>query len=1722
MSDLSQQLFQAIDEIVSAKLNQVTFDKTVVCTVIEQVAEDPTLYWVNEGSVKFTARAVVAGEKYRENQKVYVTIPNGDYNLDKIIIGGYLAEKLPEYLYTDPFKKLAPAATIEPEDEIILTAAVGASNTVSSALLTDSNDLFQLTKPALGDFDYVGIKYSFDTQTLTEYKGNYALCIEFINGDNSYPVTLYSAQMAGNPYALDGRIFYNHLLPCPAGMPDGEYTITASLVLNNDFAEEDNGKTITCQVYALYLGYNVSAIEGKQELKIRLGEGESLEYKEANETRSLNATWLTDNNIYYIDNPHPERKSIFHPEYSVRWFRHRPGIEESKAQGWPVDKGWELLMYEGQGGVLQPYTYQVPNYALSTDRATDVLKAYVFVKNYKEDGNASDLGLKIYYNLETIKGWITDLKGALDSENIEVPTLIETLNQTVINSELFEKGEAYLNQFNVEETNTNHAIFQEIKSFTWYTCLSSLVSNIKQDININTEAISDTENNLVRSARNKINLRCDIALDTLEREGEPRIHLTSNELVFSNTATTATTNPEDEQATIIIDSSEGTTLNIYSVSSGDLLEDKLVTLTPRLSAAALEKGYNVSLQQGDIIKWTIPSTGTLIRELSVAGTNSSTPFEHTQTVGVNTEYSKYPLQIRFKSKYNSAATDNAVTCEVIRNGVTVVRGELNLIIGTTGTNGTQYSLNLEIISDNKYVVGPNDDGYVRPIRVEAVLRNTNGEKVPINPSNIEWKWFIKSYDLDFNPPIEIEHYYIKSANASDPVEEYSLDDLIDNKNTATPILKERVEFLPVNEIKSTCIDLIYNPLDISSYNGNYFHRAWGYWELTNTSILQCTIKGFEISAENSTKTVNLTQLLPIACGDEWFYDEDVQQPYNGPGTIVYDSGGNNAESASSTFKQAYSQYWEVLSPPEFKAFAPIITSETKTTDGKTETIFNLCPAPFIPAATIPAVACAKSDKDADGKLNYMYQQPILIYRNNYAIDLINNWSGALTIDNDNNAILAATMVAGSLDSSNKFTGAMIGKAKFDSQTYEGLLGMKKGNRTFSLDVEGNFFVGDLLGNRYISFNDNGLEIKTKNFDLTTSSGALSLKDDGTFKLNANKILIDSSPAQGGNYINFANKFYVTQSSVILDASVVFRRTNADGTSDNSKTLGDLNLSFTTEYQTAKTVKNLKDDKWVSTAADAEPYDGVTTFLWMRTVSTSITGHTTYGSPVKASGEKGPQGNQGPKGDNGDPGKNGDTPTVEEVYVEYNPYYLYVDKDKGETANSKSITQVSYTWNKNGDGKTFVEPNDTNGFPRALTDLIIVTVPESLKQYGKITVWSVPSYYRQENEHVLRAGYIYSRNVTIYKYSNGTKNTVFGKWVQEGGTTMGARWAKANNMLLIDGANLAANTVQAMNVFVDNTIESGNYAPSNGETGSCLDLEKGSFDSKYLQWDEEGKITATGGKIGGWNIQSNLLYSGTILTDGKGFYISTGDDKDSWICARLADNTYPFYVKKDGKLFANNAEIKGTIQAGSIFGSYGYGKLQEFREKESDISSNYYKGIELQTTKRTSGSRIRLDYRTRGKDSSSPIGCGRIQITAFEVDGSNKTGIVLDYNGKFIGSWSFTSSASTDSDINLKNTISTLSDSYSVFFDNLNPVTYKYNNGTSNRLHTGFIAQGVKSALDIANIDSQNFAGLVIFNRDTEDERWTLRYEEFVALNTWQIQKLKARVADLEAKLAALE
>lgn len=117
-----------------------------------------------------------------------------------------------------------------------------------------------------------------------------------------------------------------------------------------------------------------------------------------------------------------------------------------------------------------------------------------------------------------------------------------------------------------------------------------------------------------------------------------------------------------------------------------------------------------------------------------------------------------------------------------------------------------------------------------------------------------------------------------------------------------------------------------------------------------------------------------------------------------------------------------------------------------------------------------------------------------------------------------------------------------------------------------------------------------------------------------------------------------------------------------------------------------------------------------------------------------------------------------------------------------------------------------------------------------------------------------------------------------------------------------------------------------------------------------------------------------------------------------------------------------------------------------------------------------------------------------------------------------------SSTSTiqSSDRNKKNSIEDLPEKYLTMFDSLRPRRFKMNDGTSDRYHTGYIAQEVEEAMNDAGIDSQEFGGFIKDKDQDGNDIYMLRYGEFDAIYSAKIKQLESRNAELEARIAKLE
>lgn len=116
---------------------------------------------------------------------------------------------------------------------------------------------------------------------------------------------------------------------------------------------------------------------------------------------------------------------------------------------------------------------------------------------------------------------------------------------------------------------------------------------------------------------------------------------------------------------------------------------------------------------------------------------------------------------------------------------------------------------------------------------------------------------------------------------------------------------------------------------------------------------------------------------------------------------------------------------------------------------------------------------------------------------------------------------------------------------------------------------------------------------------------------------------------------------------------------------------------------------------------------------------------------------------------------------------------------------------------------------------------------------------------------------------------------------------------------------------------------------------------------------------------------------------------------------------------------------------------------------------------------------------------------------------------------------------------------TLMNRWDDFYDSIEPIAFKLKSGTSGRYHMGFKAQQIETALTSNGLESTDFAGFIKmehvadYEADNEaiyenagiepgDDEYGLIYSEFIALNTYQIQKMKQEINDLKETVVLLQ
>lgn len=284
----------------------------------------------------------------------------------------------------------------------------------------------------------------------------------------------------------------------------------------------------------------------------------------------------------------------------------------------------------------------------------------------------------------------------------------------------------------------------------------------------------------------------------------------------------------------------------------------------------------------------------------------------------------------------------------------------------------------------------------------------------------------------------------------------------------------------------------------------------------------------------------------------------------------------------------------------------------------------------------------------------------------------------------------------------------------------------------------------------------------------------------------------------------------------------------------------------------------------------------------------------------------------------------------------------------------------------------------------------------------------------------------------------------------------------------------------------------------------------------------GKLSGVTGEIGGWTIGENKIYAGDSNTGVCVMQKPTANTTNVFAAGGTSHSNYsdcPFRVTKAGKLYATGATISGNSKFGGTLDAVS-GTFTSLSAGKSTFST---KQVKISTPS--------------AKDADGSIYIGDSGVADWEDITIRPSSDNLGNIGTSGKSWDMLyvkNGAVHSSDRKRKKDIAIMGEKQERLFDLLSPVIFKFIDSSYGRFHYGFISQEVEDAIYKSGLTTEDFAGFCkdimrdddgnpVLDKDGNQEYvYSLRYTEFIALNTHMIQKLQAENKELKERLDLLE
>ena len=368
--DYGEILCTAVDEIITARMQGLAYDITKLCTIVDDTNSYQGKYVVSDGTARYEAYST--DNNLKKGNSVLVTIPNGDYSMQKIIKGRVAATDTTPFRYTSPLDTMISIKS-EFTDTVIgknegLTA--NNSNEQISGVIYSIGSTQALT--GISGFTRLGVSANFKSllSNFDVVSGSYGIKLvvysEVIDKPGSkkdavYVLDFNSADMIGNPYQFED--FFSQEKVFDISYINRVKRVDAYFYQGNNFID-GNGEKIPFYVSTgeglegimtlphnlfvdgikVYLGYDKNEFKDET-LMIYTDDSLSYHYslagqdnKPSENRKTIQLRWIhkvSENEFTLITG-----NDIDNKKYEVNWFRYSPGWEDvDKYAG----KNWEKI-----------------------------------------------------------------------------------------------------------------------------------------------------------------------------------------------------------------------------------------------------------------------------------------------------------------------------------------------------------------------------------------------------------------------------------------------------------------------------------------------------------------------------------------------------------------------------------------------------------------------------------------------------------------------------------------------------------------------------------------------------------------------------------------------------------------------------------------------------------------------------------------------------------------------------------------------------------------------------------------------------------------------------------------------------------------------------------------------------------------------------------------------------------------------------------------------------------------------------------------------------------------------------------------------------------------------------------------------------------------------------------------------------------------------------------